>query len=61
MLSQGKSLRVCLAKIINFDGLKNIFLAGGLSENKYLFNEVKKFADGAGIQVQQADDWYVNQ
>lgn len=41
--------------------LKNIFLAGGLSTNPYLFNEVKNWANSrGGIQVQKAEDWFVD-
>lgn len=41
--------------------LKNIFLAGGFAENQYLFNEVKRYANLTGhIQVQRADDWFVD-
>ncbi|KAI9786203.1 MAG: hypothetical protein M1839_007613 [Geoglossum umbratile] len=36
--------------------LKNIFLSGGFSENEYLFNEVKAFADRAVIDLQRAED-----
>ena len=36
---------------------KSIFLAGGFSENKYLYNEVTKFARGYGhVNVYQAED-----
>jgi hypothetical protein len=51
-------LKVREQKLMQY--LKNIFLSGGFSENEYLFNEVKAFADRAVIDLQRADDWFVD-
>jgi hypothetical protein len=40
---------------------KHVFLAGGFSENEYLFKEVKRYTDSTGhIQLQRAYDWFVD-
>lgn len=39
---------------------QNVFLAGGFAENQYLFNQVKRYTDGVGIQLHRADDWSVD-